>query len=413
MFSRVCKLFFVFLILAGGVDATQPDLSAWRFAREIKGAGSGKYQTFFLTEEVYRQTSPDLADLRITDKNGEFVPYYLQYGNTSETRKKELYDARLIKSFKKEGTSYLDYRVYPHRETEDILTDSLTFSLPEENFYKKIIAYGGYDNKNWEYLREDRLYQVEGLKNDTVTFSEVVKYNFYRIEVPKNSENLVFRGMKAVNNSLNRQEQSFRKTTGLRYRMRSGGEISTIIVENKDHLKISALHFQTEGNFQRRFEVLGREKDLTRLTGEIYNLQFQDFQISQTSIDFADDPVTLEEIRIKIINHDNPPIKILGITGDYLIDKIVFEDPGGGPYRLYYGNPSATKPHYDLEFYKMHLLKEKQDLCMLGEEREFSETKPESPGWHFDYLFSLVIIIISLALIVLLVMKLNFKTNRP
>ena len=122
----------------------------------------------------------------------------------------------------------------------------------------------------------------------------------------------------------------------------------------------------------------------------------------------------------EVYKHTGPDIADLRITDKngefvpYYLQygyKIVFEDTGGGPYRLYYGNPQAAKPHYDLEFYKMHLLKEKQDLSTLGEEQEFSETKTERPAWHFDYLFGLVIILVSLALIVLLVTKLNRNTN--
>lgn len=53
----------------------------------------------------------------------------------------------------------------------------------------------------------------------------------------------------------------------------------------------------------------------------------------------------------KIVNGDNPPLRIDGITLQWHPRLLFFMSDDGGPYRLCFGNPGAKAPEYDLVNY--------------------------------------------------------------
>ena len=53
--------------------------------------------------------------------------------------------------------------------------------------------------------------------------------------------------------------------------------------------------------------------------------------------------------RVTVQNRDNPPLPLEGITLLGVERKVIFQAQPGGNYALYYGNPDALRPSYDLE----------------------------------------------------------------
>ena len=69
--------------------------------------------------------------------------------------------------------------------------------------------------------------------------------------------------------------------------------------------------------------------------------------------------------RITIFNEDNPPLPVEKLTASGYARKVVFT-AAGGPYRLYYGNPEASAPSYELEKLFPYLATEDLPLARLG-----------------------------------------------
>ena len=175
-------------------------------------------------------------------------------------------------------------------------------------------------------------------------------------------------------------------------------------------MRLKRIFLQSEGNFKRQFEV-GEETKLECETDWIYQLRFQDLNISNNSINL-NTPTAAEQVTIKIFNFDNRPLPIKSITVDYYIDKVIFEDDGQAPYRLYFGNEKANQPYYDLELYKAHIQKEKQDLGILKKLVQIREfTLPRKSQLNMGYLFNGIIVLISLLLVFFIIRQLG--ANKP
>lgn len=75
------RLVLAGILLTGGAHARETE-NGWLYAANIMLAGEHKYKACFLTGEVYAQAQADLADLRIKDGQGQFVPFYIRRGNS-------------------------------------------------------------------------------------------------------------------------------------------------------------------------------------------------------------------------------------------------------------------------------------------------------------------------------------------
>jgi len=53
-------------------------------------------------------------------------------------------------------------------------------------------------------------------------------------------------------------------------------------------------------------------------------------------------------LRLRILNRDDRPLAIRGVTVFVPVERLVFEAQGGGQYRLRYGDPHRAPPTYDL-----------------------------------------------------------------
>jgi len=73
-------------------------------------------------------------------------------------------------------------------------------------------------------------------------------------------------------------------------------------------------------------------------------------------------------------NGDNPAIELRDFRGFYPVTRVVFKatpDPAQ-PIWLYYGNPDATAPHYDLTLVAGELLKADRSTVAPGTEENLS-----------------------------------------
>ena len=70
--------------------------------------------------------------------------------------------------------------------------------------------------------------------------------------------------------------------------------------------------------------------------------------------------------RITIFNEDNPPLPVQKPMASGFARKIVFATGAGETYRLYYGNPEASAPSYELEKLFPYLVTEDLPVARLG-----------------------------------------------
>ncbi len=382
-------------------------MQGWEYHREIYSGGDGSYKAFFLDDNVYRHARDDLADLRITGNDGGFVPYYIHTGTEAENITEIFYLSSLENSFKKHDDTFLDFLIYPLHENADITGNKLLFSLPQLNFLKNIELYGSHDGNAWEFIQRDMVYRIDNLSKNVVLLPETKKYGFYRVKIIDNTENITL-GLELAHSFREKEFENYQRSAVLPYDVKQEGSYTYLTMDNSNRLKIKSIELAVHENFQRVFEVYG-DYQVLLYRGELYTLQFSDYNIKNTRISFGPIPAAAEEIIIRISNLDNQPLDIAAVSVEYLVDKIVFEDIGSSGYRLYYGNQQASKPRYEIELYKSHVEREDQDFVTLGTTVRREETGPDLPAFRLDYVFNVIIGLISLLLVLFLAKKLSVR----
>jgi hypothetical protein len=175
--------------------------------------------------------------------------------------------------------------------------------------------------------------------------------------------------------------------------------LTSITLDNSDRLQVLAIKLEIIENHQRRYRLIAEGKQIT--SGEIVKLKMQDTDIDRTAINFPG-YISSATITIEIDNRDDRPLTIEEIRVDYQVHRLVFPVSGEPPYVLYYGNPKAEKPSYDIERFRNHIEKEPKDTVRLGRFLQMPpEPDPPAKPLHLGVLFNITIIGVSLFLIIL------------
>ncbi|MHA0856852.1 DUF3999 family protein [Paenibacillus sp. CMAA1364] len=385
----------------------------WQFSKGIDLQGTDPYHGLFLDEEVYAGANGDLSDLRIVDKKGQFVPYYIDsgYGLAKDMTKK--YTSSLVHTAMKDGNMLLDYQITPEAEHKDIRGNLLSVELPEETFLKRIKVYGSYDGHQWQFIDQGDLYRTDQLVKNTIELGSEYKYEYYRLNVLNNVEKLIFPTLQLIHNTQERQWIDYKKLGKPSYEMKQVDKVTHIIVKNESRLQVTQLQLSTKSNNYKRSYKVYDDQDVRMTTAgsqDIYQLNFKDKQITNNTI-MLETPTRSSNITIELNNHDNLPLDITAFEMGYIVDKIVFEDIGAGPYQLWYGKSDAIQPEYDIVNFKTYI--EHEDVRVgKFQAQQIVQDAPTSEGpapWWMQakIWFNVVIILVSLMLIVLLVKKIT------
>jgi hypothetical protein len=164
-------------------------------------------------------------------------------------------------------------------------------------------------------------------------------------------------------------------------------------------------------NYNRR-AVIEVSNDKTNWTyigqGSISNIRTSLFEGFSNRIDYAEQ--NARYIRASIVNDDNQPIEIEGTaTIEGPVISAIFETRPGETYSLYYGNPSANAPTYDIARIASYIEENKIPVATLAPEVVNSAyiapkgpTVPftESHKWLLNVLLVLVVFVIGFSVVV-------------
>ncbi|MDF2651037.1 MAG: hypothetical protein K0Q73_6842 [Paenibacillus sp.] len=410
--SSIASIISLVCLLTGmTVLGAEEGHKEWRFSKPIDVQTSSRYHALFLDEDVYAGANVNLSDLRIVDNKGKFVPYYIDSGYGESMEQSTVYSSDLVTSVKKDNDTLIDFRIKPKLEDTDIQGNTLLIGLPKEAFLKHTEIYGSYDGNQWELLAKEDLFRTDQFEKNTIELGAERKFNYYRLVVLNNVENLAFPQMQLLHNMRAIKWNEYKKMRTPAYVIKEEAKQTNITIPNEQRLKIKKVLIDVGGSFIRPYAVYDPNGNAIQVDGkkELYRVDFKDVQIANTTIT-ASAPIAEPQLTLKINNSDNPPLKITGITIEYFVDKLVFEDQGNGPYQLLYGNSKAGKPQYDIVNFKSHIQKEGVILGKLGAQAVSPEAAPQSPApWWFQSKtwFNIVIIVVALGLILFLTKKLN------
>ena len=368
--AAVATLLIAFPLLAGTIE------QEWRYYKPVALPDSAVAPSLVeleLDPEVYAHANPGLGDIRVTEQDGEEHPYKLlvEYGDQrrAPVEAKEIRDLSHVAG--KDTTFILDL------QSEGVLHNELQVQTSSEDFQRRVEVEGSDDGKSWRTLQNNGTIFALTIKergfaaSDTrVTYPDSTA-RFLRVRIiddglePLNVKGgVVFFARQLEPRRadisivvVDREEDAERKTTTLLMDAGSAG-----IPANRIELEIPRRNFHRQVSLEGSDDMLAWHTVQSNET--LYDFDTPKFIGNDLSIGFGES--RYRYYRATIANEDNPPLPVDGARASGFVRKLVFSADAAGSYRLYYGNPDAGSPSYDLERIFPYLVTEGLPIASLG-----------------------------------------------
>lgn len=391
----------------------------WKYEKEVFFENVEEVKAIYLDEEIYRHAKEDLSDIRLINEENQYIPYYVynRFLSTSRVAYTEYIGIEVL-SFTKNNDRYFDYEIIPVKENMDVIGNKLKFNVSRDNFYKEVQILGSYDNKNWERIKSDIIYRVNGIEKLGVSLDNPYKYLYYRVVSMNDTTGIMIQNMSLIyddHESIYEEYKGFKEVTH-EVEVNKESKETILKIHNKDRLRINRLQISSKDDFNRSYKLYITNEQGERIQrvaeGEIYRLNLKEFKAEDTTIPIgaaAGDWVTSEYLQVIIMDRDDYPINIEGVEIGYYIDKIVFKSNDSSKIHILFGNGEASKPQYDISTYIEELEKEKQEIATLSSSIErVIEEKPQEKPFDYKWILNIAVLLISGLLIIVIVRKGHF-----
>jgi hypothetical protein len=344
--------------------------TAWEWYQEVRlpDQAAGPLIAVDVPPEVFDKAQPSLNDLRLGDANGGRLPYALRVRRTEMQQQ----DVPIIRQFNAGPVKAGYYQVT--LELQEIGPpgyNEIELDTPGTNYTRKVEAYGA-DSTDFK----DAPNFLHGPDAKTPAF--LVHYNTGRGVVDIRRLRFGFQQFRYVQVRVyadgGTKEQApaidhvtVRRTIALAGKYRTepaqlgarefvrgdGGPGTAWFIDLGAPMPCERLTLQVAGDeVDRPFRLEIADPKAPRV--DVGRVEWKWRREGQTSYLDANFPeVVARRLRLVVTDFDNPPLNIAGAKYTSCIREVIFPAPpdkeATPPVRLYYGNPDAIAPHYDLE----------------------------------------------------------------
>lgn len=326
---------------------------------------------FILPPEVFSNSRDDLGDLRLVDAQGRDVPYALRV-RTPDFRDERVEAKQFNEVQAADGSTEWSFDLGANpREHNQLEVDTMG-----DEFRRLAVVEGSDDGQKWLKLTERTLLRfhaldgVDGPKRDFevrhLRYSPS-RYRYLRLRVQRDAE-------------VDKDPVELHAVHVVR-RVQAPGEFVSKSLSLHGYLPTKA---QGAPASSWEFPLLGIRQPVGKLVVDFAEAEFaRDFQVEAAGPEGSQQRFTLigagqwrrrageprlpleaeltineyapvhdlARLRLTIVDHENKPLDLTSATLIAPARQIVFAKlaESAGPLRLYYGNPKAEAPHYDLE----------------------------------------------------------------
>ena len=367
------KLIILMLLAAMAAAALLPAfrvaadfaLAEWQYYKPLAlppELTAGQLAAATLDREVFQQAAaagwpdlPPLRDLRVIRDDGTEVPYQLRIADGRAERETAPAQIRDLGHLPGQYTSFvvdLGAGGLRHNEVE-IFTDSATFGR------KTMVEARNTDAAPWVILQEGaEIFDFTVVERDFAARHTRIRYpestaRYLRVRIINGSaEPLNITGA-AVSLTRERAEQEMDYRPAVVRRTEDATVRATVVTLDLGGpgIPTGRLSFHTPAaNFHREARIAGsadgnRWDELN--TAAVYRYSTPRFRDSNREITYPES--RYRYYRLTVENSDDPPLPLEDITLHGLARRVVFPAEPGVSYALYYGNPAARQPSYELE----------------------------------------------------------------
>lgn len=321
--------------------------SAWKYRKRLPVDSTKPITAVHVDRQVFAKAAPGLADLRIIHGSEE-VPYILNRLSASHELR-EIETEVLDKGATPAGLQFILALNAVERHSR------VTLKTPESNFRRRVMVEASSDRKSWAVIRKEAFifdFTHEGQHSSILSIEYPVSTQpFLRVTVEGWQDPASLTGASvslAEDRPPVRQViQSFKAPKG--------------VAEPQTKSMLYTLDFGEVGipKDLLRFEVLSAQPALfhraveVESSGDGKNWAPHDrgviFRVPGEESLFVNIADTgTRYLRVRLFHGDDRPLPIDTITAESVLRRLIFPTASVGDYWLYYGNPDASRPSYDL-----------------------------------------------------------------
>ena len=294
-------------------------------------------------------TRTPLADLRVMTDRKEETPWQMVVQRPHK-QPRELPARTRNLSLTPEGETWVELQI----EAQPSRSNLLEVITPDSNFSRQVQVLGSPDGSTWNSIRKDGVIfdnsRHEKSRLTRISFPPSA-FRYLALRISNNGEApLTISEIKAYEDSRSEgQTYSIPASAGAAETDPDRKETSMVITMGTIFPLNRIRIITPDRNFQRTVEIQVKQDGgdwNTWATGTVYNFDTNSIHESRMTVDMPE--IAVREFRLIFRNHDNPPLKAVTASGEGYRRLLVFkQDPQRKQY-LFWGNPAAQQPNYDL-----------------------------------------------------------------
>ncbi len=335
--------------------------------------------------EVFAGSAAGLVDLRVVSGDGVEVPYKM------EVSRGELRRTAIPATLMEKGYVPGQYTTFvADLRREGVLHNQIEIRTPSSNFNRTALVESSDDGGTWTEIAEQQIYdftvEERGFSaRDTRINYPYTSARYLRVRVIDEGQGPIEVAGASVSSVKETPPREVRWPSSLLSTTRDAEDRTTLVELDLGFEGVPSKRISievTDVNFHREVGVEHSEDRIEWRTlasrGAIYAFDTPRFVGSSLYVSYPE--TASRYLRLVIRDEDNPPLDVQEVEVWGLQRRLVFSADPGQSYSLYYGNPDAGRPIYDIEHVLPYLDTEDLAQADLGPQQENLGFLPEQPA---------------------------------
>lgn len=342
------------LFIASTGLCTPFDERLWEKYFEIRvpsGHSKGHLSAIYLDplQFVGISTNTPFSDLRVITDRKEEVPWHLIV-RRADKRSDEL-PARIHNLSQTEGGhTWLELFI----DKPQLQVNAVEINTPDTNFSRQIQILGSPDGRKWNTLRKDGvIFDNSRFEKIRLTRISFPNSSFRHLALKINNDgapSLTIKGVNVLLESDSKERTYWIDGKTEKPEITTSRQESSVIIKMNTVFPIDRLVIDTtDRNFQRSVEVQVKKgsADWKRWTqGTIFRYDTPTMKEANLAVEMPE--IMVPEFRLVFKNFDSPPLPITSVHGEGYRRVLIFKQQPDRKLYLFWDNPLAQRPQYDL-----------------------------------------------------------------
>ena len=396
------------------------DQTRWEYRAPIESGSRtiSDFGTLDIPRDLFSYLRSDLSDLRVINEEGE-VPYVMAIEREVEAI--SAIPARMfnLSTLPGNSTSFM-----VDLGESGIFHSLVTIRTPSENFRRMVEVEGSDDADSWRMLNSSGQifdYSVRDISPVFVEYLSVpypeATFRYLRVKIYDQGEAPLKISGAEVRREVKLAAREISHTPSREISENAKDRATEIVLDlsTRGIPHRTALIQTSSKNFSRAVAIFeSDDKKEWRSLGHAYIFSIDTAKFRGERLEFSYPESNKRYLRLLILNRDDRPISVSGVTLTGVVRRILFNFDSTNKYYLYGGNPNARRPEYDIEAISQYMdagALNRINASAVEKNPWFEEIQPPLSE-RSPYILPVILGVVILALAFLL-LRLFLKVKKP